>query len=1162
MSSTQQGHDSELGPYFTRRKSDAVRWLPWKAKHFERATQEGKLIFVHLGRHLHPGSDEFAQRAFSDKEVVELLNQNFVCLAVDVDEEPLVQNLIASVALALGRTPALPAQVLLSPEGKPFFATGPLAAHGEESRPGLLQLLGQVLKLRKESPEEFARQSETLDLELERRCAPPHAAGSVSDEVLRGTFLGLGRNFDSTFYGFGAAPKFAQAPALRFLLNYAARHAHREAKTMALLSLGAMSAGGFFDQLSGGFFHQSRDRKFLVPHFDKHLGDNAQLIELYLDAFAVTGHVPLRRIAAETADFLIESLGAPEGGFFTRLCSEDRDGRYYLWTRRQLKQTLGEPMATHFAQFYGVPELGTDQKPPPLTATRSLAQVAQDLGLDPSQLSTSLEGARVKLRAQRNKRHGLLIDDRLITVENALVISALARAALLLGTDHYLEHAQRTAERFLDANTPDGLLPHRLGALSPGSLDDQVFFIQALVQLHQVTQNRNYLERALQLAQVVLQHYGQPLDPAAPERGINLLIAPHDEDQKGQAGMLRHLPVPVGDTGHEQAAGVLARALTQLGYLSGRADLLEQAKLLLAPYSSYLRRAPYGACSLADAADWMLEAPILVSAPKEDPASLELLQFIQKDRAHHVLILPEDETPSSFTWTKVTSLEDYQARLPELVTQATKNRRRELLRRVHSGRWVSTKKNELKLGPLGLGSYRIGLDKAAHAQAAVAALQSGIHIMDSSPSFALGDSQRLLGEVLDEQLSKGTVQRGQLFVISKLGVAVGQEAEELERQRKADEELPFTVPLKKKTQGDDKDQGSLSRGAFSLEPRFIRQQIELSLARLGLDHLDACLINSPEHLLENGANQEELEKALRSAFAVLEEEVEKGHIGRYGVVSTALVPHAGQPLLPGHKYQIVLEDLINWADAAAPGTSHFEVIEAPVNLIEDEAIKLGEDSLFALAKAKGLTTIACRPLSAITDGVLLRLTEVPESPDGAKAQDLAAAKYKVASLEAEFETTFAVQLRLAKQLGQEPLLPFSGPVGAALEHLATRQQFEQAETTLITPRLRSIVAQLDRAFVGQAPFQSWKAKYIQAVGVYLACLREECSEKNRALLSDLEERMLRSKNLDAPQAWAELKWPERALAPLVAHPHIDVVLVGARSASQVDTMTGLLPPKP
>jgi aryl-alcohol dehydrogenase-like predicted oxidoreductase len=459
---------------------------------------------------------------------------------------------------------------------------------------------------------------------------------------------------------------------------------------------------------------------------------------------------------------------------------------------------------------------------------------------------------------------------------------------------------------------------------------------------------------------------------------------------------------------------------------------------------------------------------------------------------------------------------------------------------------------ELTVSRVGLGTHRVGLDAPEHQAATLAALSSGVNLVDTSPTFAFGDSERLLGLVIGELVEAQKLAREQLVVITKVGVALGAAAEGLQQRRSGEAPPVATCALSpsaeaSSSEGESLQGESLQGGAFSLDPDYIRSQIASSLGRLRLQHADICVVQSPEHFLAAGRDRGAFDSAMKQAFSTLEAEVEAGRIGRYGVLTNTASRAEDDPLF------VSIEHLVELARQVRGEQHHFSVLEIPVNVVESSALgKRDGSSLVDRANELGLSVLATRPLSPFVSGALLRLVDPPQSQVNDPAAALRAARYRVSAMEAEFETTFAAQLRLTGRVGPGQVLPMSGPLGRALEQAATREQFRLAETTMITPQLRQLLGQLDRALSGpgEAKWHSFRDKYEQAVGVYLAAIHESATEKNRALLAEIDAAAKADDVLALPEKTGA-PWARRALLAVAHAPGITSALVGLRTTEQV-----------
>lgn len=435
-------------------------------------------------------------------------------------------------------------------------------------------------------------------------------------------------------------------------------------------------------------------------------------------------------------------------------------------------------------------------------------------------------------------------------------------------------------------------------------------------------------------------------------------------------------------------------------------------------------------------------------------------------------------------------------------------------------------------GGLALGTQRVGLDVPAHRAALSAAISGGMLAIDTAPTFALGDAQRLVGEVLADLLHRGVVARSALYLITKVGVLAGPAARLAPRS--AEPPLSPLVPLGAGT--------PLEAGAYCLDPRSILRELATARERLGVDHLDLAVIQQPEHLLEAGLTRAEYDAALARAFTTLEAEVQAGRIGAYGV-STNRAHDDAAP-----EGQVSVEQLLALARQAGGDGHHLRVLQLPLGVGEQRAL-----SAARRAKELGLRVHALRPLTILEGGALHRIAPLPKVEEAARALTVSAARYRVAALEAEFETTLAARLRIARRIGPDPVLPLSGALGKALERAESVQQFDLAESTLVSPRIARLLRDLDRALSGpnHAEWTKFRERYVRAVGAWLATVRAEAIQRSATRLAELEP-------LLPPALSGDETVSERALRWLLARPEIDLVVVGLRSETHVDAALRVL----
>ncbi len=1203
---------SETSPYLLHHACNPVDWFPWSDEAFSRAKKEDKPVLLSIGYSACHWCHVMERESFEDKAIAAQMNENFICIKVDREERPDIDELYMSATVALTGSGGWPMTLFLTPEGQPFFAGTYFPPHDRAGRPGLSSLMSQISTIWKDDRKSLLTQAAELTVHVKNR-HQPHALGGISENSIRAACRALSQEFDPGFGGFGGAPKFPATAALGLLLRYHRRTGQAPLLKMVLRTLDGMMSGGLYDQLGGGFCRYSVDSQWLIPHFEKMLYDNAQLADTYIEAFQATGHAPYRRIARETLDYIIREMQSPQGPFFSSsdADSEGIEGKYFVWDQAQVRALVPEPAATHFCEFYGITLEGNFEGKSVLSTRRSLEDVARILAIAEAKLLESLEMARTLLFQGRSTRVAPEVDDKILTSWNGLMIRALANGARTFHDERYLKAAQRAAD-FLcaPASAGEGMRREDGGLFRTtrsgrshihAFLEDYAFMAEGLLALYEAGGGKQYLEASLEFATRMLEDFSDPSNEGA-------LFSTMAKPQSGEPPLLTRAQ-DGRDSALASANASACLLLARLSVHTNKPNLRTRAESIARAFSAPIKRTPRAYCAMLSAIDFLLDTPleiVLTGSAHEEATSdlaLTVAATFLPQRIETRLYSSEDESalspltqnrfsdkPSAYLCQNqvcaapVHNSGDLQELLRQVSKREKEMRKSELGVQLLPGR--ATKEGTLrfqqsrKLPPrassqiqdftvsrIGLGSHRVGLDHPAHRQAVRTALLEGCNLLDTSPSFALGDSERLLGEVVGELCAEGRLDRDSLLVITKVGLALGSQAEQLEERRKKEGELAFTTPLNSRggsAEGSPHDI-SLESGAFSLDPQFLREQIQASRQRLGLEHLDFCLIQSPEHLLSAGKSHKELEQALGAAFALLESEVKAGSIGAYGILSNTFVAS------PTPEVHIDLRWVLDIAESVSPHGHHLQLIELPVNLVQSAALQpyapsslLNEtkppSSFAQFAVSQGLAVLAVRPLSSIVQGALLRLVDPPKAEDGGRSDALNSKRYKVAALEAEFETTFAPALRLSGKIDQKAVLPLSGPLGKTMEQMQTREQFTLAEATMLTPKIRQLLGQLDRAFAGpgEESWRKFRTNYVQAVGAWLAAVRETATDHNREFLQSLTKELPKKPEFSAAvkQDLSHYSWAQRALYLVSDAPAISGVLVGLRSPQHVEEALG------
>ncbi len=507
----------ESSPYLLLHAENPVDWYPWGEDALERARHEDKPIFLSIGYSTCYWCHVMERESFSDPAIAREMNEGFVCIKVDREERPDLDEIYMTATQLITRSGGWPNSLFLTPELKPFFAGTYFPPRDVDGRPGfprLLQSLRQTWLFRRP---ELLQQAEIVAQAIgQALVAARTGVASLPERDLAGELQQtLASQFDPEWGGFGAAPKFPSPANLLFLLE---RAGDEEARRMLVTSLDHMARGGIMDQLAGGFHRYSTDEAWLVPHFEKMLYDNAALARLYAEASALAPAEGFERVARLTLDFVLREMTSAHGGFFSAIDAETdgHEGAYYTWTTEQLDEALPGPDGELFMNVYGI------EGPPPFEAERyvlhlplPLAEAARAQGMAEPELLRRLERGQRALLEARSRRERPLTDDKLLADWNGLMIGAMARAGARLAEPRYVEAARRAAAFVLDTlvdESSDTLLHSwRAGRGSIHAfLDDYAFLVAGLLQLHEATGEPEWAEEAVRLVEEQEERLGDP----------------------------------------------------------------------------------------------------------------------------------------------------------------------------------------------------------------------------------------------------------------------------------------------------------------------------------------------------------------------------------------------------------------------------------------------------------------------------------------------------------------------------------------------------------------------------------------------------------------------------------------------------------------------------
>jgi uncharacterized protein YyaL (SSP411 family) len=606
----------ETSPYLLQHANNPVDWYPWGQEAIERARREDKPIFLSVGYSACHWCHVMEHESFESEAIARRLNEGFVSIKVDREERPDLDQIYMTAVQAMTGRGGWPMSVFLTPELKPFYGGTYWPPTGRMGMPGFDQVLEAVLDAWQQRREQVNAQAGNLTADIDRAGRMALPPGEPSDRPLKAAEAALERTFDHAHGGFGGAPKFPHPMDLRLLLRRWRREPREELLHIVTLTLDRMAAGGMYDHLGGGFHRYSVDERWLVPHFEKMLYDNALLSAAYVEAFQATGRPDYERTSREICDYVLRDMTSPEGGFLSTLDadSEGEEGKFYVWTPAEVETVLGVERAQTFCRVYDVSEGGNFEGQNILNLPKTLEQSARILGREPDDLRAELAESRSKLLEVRNRRVWPGLDDKVLVSWNGLMIDSLALASGVLDEPRYLTAARAAADFMLTKmRRGDGRLLHtwRSGrAKFDAYLDDYACLANALVTLYEASFEERWIDAAAEMADIVLAEFEDR------EAG-GFFYTAHDHEQLiSRQKDVQDGSVPSGNS-------IAATMLLRLGKLCGRADYLEAAERTLKAFMALVEKHPSAAGQMLIALDFYLgPTPELVAVgPTADQVS-------------------------------------------------------------------------------------------------------------------------------------------------------------------------------------------------------------------------------------------------------------------------------------------------------------------------------------------------------------------------------------------------------------------------------------------------------------------------------------------------------------------------------------------------------------
>ncbi len=603
-------HESNL--YLRQHAHNPVDWYPWGEEAIERARREDRPIFLSIGYSACHWCHVMERESFENPEIARRMNERFVNIKVDREERPDLDRIYMAAVQMMSGSGGWPMSVWLTPDLRPFFGGTYFPPEDRWGRPGFDRVLVSVAEAYRTRRRDVEEAAEAIAARIRTMSSVVAGDDPPEPQILRQAAKEIVAMADLDHGGFGRAPKFPSSIAHQFLLRRFRGDGDLEALEVVQLSLDSMAAGGIYDHLGGGFHRYATDERWLVPHFEKMLYDNALLALAYLDAYQVTENQAYARIVRETLDYVLREMTSVKGGFFATqdADSEGREGEHFVWSSREVEEILGPEESALFARAYGVQEAGGFEGRNILHRVIDDATLASISGAGVEEVRSRLATARSKLHEVRERRIKPGRDEKIAADWNGLMIHAFARASRVLGESRYKTAAHRAGAfmmKFMRGG--EGRLFHvwqNGTARVPGFLDDHACVIVGLLELYQATGERFWLEQAARLESVMVQLFWDDAEGAFFDTAVG------QEDLIARTRDASDGAVPSGNS--MAAYGMILRAR-----ITGETEGLHRAERILRLYAERMRGLPLATTQMLLALDLFLAPPqeiVLIGDPK------------------------------------------------------------------------------------------------------------------------------------------------------------------------------------------------------------------------------------------------------------------------------------------------------------------------------------------------------------------------------------------------------------------------------------------------------------------------------------------------------------------------------------------------------------------
>jgi uncharacterized protein YyaL (SSP411 family) len=613
----------ETSPYLLQHAHNPVDWYPWGNEALAKAKNENKPILLSIGYSACHWCHVMERESFENEQIAALMNELFVNVKVDREERPDLDEIYMNAVQMLTGRGGWPMTVFLTPDGKPFYGGTYFPPEDRHGMPGFPKILIGVANAYREKPGDVQRSVQQILAGLQRMSVSQESDRPFTPDIIGQCAEQLSQAYDWNHGGLGTAPKFPNAGVYELFLRHYRSSKNERFVEMVTHTLTKMANGGIYDHLGGGFHRYSVDEKWLVPHFEKMLYDNAQLVRIYGQVYALTGDYSFKRVVDETMSYVLREMLDTRGGFYSTqdADSEGEEGKFFVWTPKEIEQLLGEEAAEMFCRVYDVSEHGNFEGKNILHPILTIEQASKLFRRDAADVEALIADAKKKLFHAREKRTKPFRDEKILTSWNGLMLSGLAEAIKISPEANYQEPAQRTVDFFWSEMFRDGFLLHTYkdgAAKLFGYLDDYAFFASGLLDLYEATLVRSYLDKTLELAETMVREFWDTVDG-----GFFYTGQSHEQ--------LIARAKPVFDGSIPSGNSIAAQVVLRLYHYTARDDYLTKAERLIKSYYDVMERQPFGFAHMLSVLDLYLEKPkeIVIIGNREEQGTAALLAKIQ-----------------------------------------------------------------------------------------------------------------------------------------------------------------------------------------------------------------------------------------------------------------------------------------------------------------------------------------------------------------------------------------------------------------------------------------------------------------------------------------------------------------------------------------------------